>query len=278
MIITLFVIGSIIFVGATLKSSLAQLKNKVDINVYFVTNAEEKEVLAVKQSIEKLAEVASVEYISKEQVLENFKKKHENDELTLQALTELGDNPLGATLNVRAKDPSQYASIAGFLKGDTGVSGGGSSIIDNVNYYQNQIAIEKLTKIIKTADGLGLGITILLILISIVITFNTIRLTIYVAREEISVMKLVGANNMYIRGPFVVAGVMYGLIAAILTLLIFYPVTYSLRHVTENFFTGINLFNYYIANFGQIFLIIVIAGAIIGAISSFLAVRRYLKI
>lgn len=278
MMITLFVIGSIIFVGATLKSSLVQLKNKVDINVYFVTSAKEEDVLAVKQSIEKLAEVSSVEYISREQVLENFKKKHENDELTLQALTELGDNPLGATLNVRAKDPSQYASIAEFLKGDSAVSGGVSSIIDNVNYYQNQVAIEKLTKIIKTADGLGLGVTILLVLISIIITFNTIRLTIYISKEEISVMKLVGANNMYIRGPFVVAGMMYGLISAILTLLIFYPVTYSLRKVTENFFTGINLFDYYVANFGEIFLIIVVSGIIIGAISSYLAVHRYLKI
>lgn len=278
MIITLFVIGSIIFVGATLKSSLAQLKSKVDINVYFVTGAKEEDVLIIKQSIEKLAEVSSVEYISREEVLENFKKKHENDELTLQALTELGDNPLGATLNVKANDPSQYVSIAQFLKGDSAMSPDGSSIIDNVNYYQNQTAIEKLTKIIQTADGLGLGITILLVLISIIITFNTIRLTIYVAREEISVMRLVGANNMYIRGPFVVAGMMYGLIAAILTLLIFYPVTFYLRRVTENFFTGINLFDYYVANFGEIFLIIVFSGMFIGAISSFLAVRRYLKI
>ncbi|MEO8637773.1 MAG: permease-like cell division protein FtsX [Candidatus Taylorbacteria bacterium] len=278
MVITLFVIGSIIFVSATLQSSLLELKKKVDINVYFVTSAKEADILAVKQSIEKLQEVSSVEYISQDQVLANFKKRHENDQLTQQALEEINGNPLGATLNINAKDPSQYGSIAEYLKSDSTLTPGGASIIDKVNYEQNKGAIETLTSIIRIAEKLGFGITLFLIILSIVITLNTIRLTIYTSREEIAVMRLVGANNMYIRGPFVVAGMTYGLISAIITLLLFYPVTFWLGRVTERFFTGINLFNYYINNFGQIFLIIVGSGILIGAISSFLAVRRYLKI
>ena len=278
MVITLFVIGSVIFVGATLESSLDQLKNKVDINVYFVTTAEESDVMHIKESIENLREVSSVEYISRETVLENFQKRHEDDELTLQALDELGENPLGATLNIKAKDPSQYESIASYLKSDSALSSDGTTIIDKVNYYQNKNAIEKLTKIIKTADQVGLGITVLLVALSIVITLNTVRLTIFTSREEIAVMRLVGAHNNYIRGPFMVSGILYGAVAAILTLIIFYPVTYWLKGVTENFFTGINLFHYYIAHFTEIFFLIATSGIIIGALSSFLAVRRYLKI
>jgi len=86
----------------------------------------------------------------------------------------------------------------------------------------------------------------------------------------------VGASSTYIRGPFIVGGMLYGLIAGIITLVLFYPVTAWLGKETANFFIGINIFDYYISNFGQIFLIIIVSGVVIGAISSFLAVRRYL--
>jgi len=117
-----------------------------------------------------------------------------------------------------------------------------------------------------------------MIIISILITFNTLRLVIYMSREEISVMRLVGASTMYIRGPFFVAGAIYGFISAILTLIIFYPITIWLGGATQSFFVGFNIFSYYTSHFGEIFLIIVGSGVIIGSISSYLAVCKYLKI
>ena len=200
MVVTLFVIGSVIFSGAILRSTLLQIKDKVDINVYFLTGAGEADIVAMKKNIERLPEVSSVVYVSREESLANFKKRHENDEFTLQALDELGENPLGATLNIKAKDPSQYESIAEFLKSKSSLSGEGETIIDKVNYYQNKEAIDRLTKIINSANTLGLALTIFLICISILITFNTIRLVIYMARDEISVMRLVGASTGYIFG------------------------------------------------------------------------------
>jgi len=279
MIVTLFVIGSTILSGALLTSTLQQIKDKVDINVYFVTNAEEADVMDVKKSLEGLVEVAPpVVYVSREDALAEFKKRHENDEFTLQALDELDQNPLGATLNIKAKDPSQYASIARFLDSKTTATTGGTGIIDKVNYYQNKDAIDRLTNIINSANRLGFIMTFFLIIISILITFNTLRLVIYMSRDEISVMRLVGASANYIRGPFFVAGAIYGFISAILTLILFYPITIWLGSTTEQFFVGLNIFRYYTANFGQIFLIIVGSGVAIGAISSFLAVRKYLKV
>ncbi|MFZ2523469.1 MAG: permease-like cell division protein FtsX [Minisyncoccia bacterium] len=275
MVVTLFVIGSIIFSGAILRSTLDQIREKVDINVYFVTSAKEDDILAVKKNIERLPEVLTVGYISREEALINFKRRHENDEFTLQALDELGENPLGATLNVKAKDPSQYSSIAEFLNSKS-VSVGG--IVDKVNYYQNKDAIDRLTKIINSADRLGFILTIFLICISILITFNTIRLVIYMAKDEIAVMRLVGASTGYIRAPFFVAGALYGFAAAIITLILFYPVTLWLGKTTSNFFVGLNIFHYYASNFGQIFLLIVASGVVIGSISSFLAVRKYLNV
>ncbi len=278
MMVTLFVIGSVIFSSVVLKTTLDQLRDKVDINVYFITSAKEEDILAMKKSIEQLPEVLPpVEYLSKEEELANFKKRHENDQFTLQALDELGENPLGATLNIKAKDPSNYEGIAKFIESKSSESVS-NSIIDKVNYYQNKEAIDRLTKIINSANSLGLVLTLFLVAISILITFNTIRLVIYMSRDEISVMRLVGASDRYIRGPFFVAGAIYGFLSAIITLLIFYPVTLWLGGATANFFVGLNIFNYYTENFGEIFLIIVGSGVLIGSVSSYLAVRKYLRV
>lgn len=277
MTVTLFVIGSLFFLGATLDASLKTLESKVDVNVYFVTDASEDEIISLKERIESLPEVASVEYVSRDTALERFRERHENDQLTLQALDELSDNPLGASLNIRAKETSQYEGIAKFLQTETAL-GGETSVIDNVNYFQNKAAIDKLASIINAAETFGFALTLTLVIATVIITFNTIRLAIYSAREEIAVMRLVGASNMYIRGPFMFEGMMYGFISGIITLLIFYPITWWLGPMTESFFGDINLFRYYIGDFGRIFLIIVGSGIIFGAVSSYLAVRKYLRV
>lgn len=278
MVVTLSVIASIIFMNATLSSTLDQIRGRVDINVYFIRTATESDILTIKKDLQALPQVSSVEYISRDQALQDFKDKHQNDQLTLQALSELGDNPLSATLNIRAKDPSQYEGIATFLNSKNAVSTDGTPIIDKVNYYQNKAAIDKLSRIIDSARNLGVAITAILALISIIITFNTLRLVIYTSREEIAVMKLVGASNRYIRGPFVISGILYGLIAALITLLIFYPLTYWLGPKTANFFTDINVYQYYLANLGQISLILFGSGIIIASISTYLAVKKHLNV
>lgn len=282
MVVTLFVIGSIIFSGAVLRGTLAEIKNKVDINIYIVKTADENSIMDLKKSLEQLPEVAPpVVYVSRDDALANFRKLHENDQITLQALDELGDNPLDATLNVRTKELSQYSGVVSYL----GLSGTDCTsleskfpIIDKVNYCNNKSAIDNLTNLIDSANKLGFALTIFLIVISVLITFNTIRLVIFMSKDEIAVMRLVGASAGYIRGPFFVAGAIYGFISALITLILFYPVTLWLGKTTAQFFVGINVFNYYIANFGQIFLIIVISGVALGSVSSFLAVRKFLKV
>ncbi len=278
MMVTLFTLGSVLFSGAVLNASLAQLREKVDVNVYFMTNSPESDILALKGELEKLPEVASVEYISREQALANFEERHQNDQTILNALGELDDNPLGAVFNVKARETSQYETIATFLESDAALGSGDQVIIEKVNYYDNKPVIEKLSDIVESADRLGFALSTVLIILSLIITFNTIRLAIYTAREEISVMRLVGASSAYVRGPFVVEGVMYGVASAIIVLALFYPLTLWVGPFTERFFGAINLFEYYLSNFGQMFLILLGSGVVLGALSSYLAVRRYLKV
>jgi cell division transport system permease protein len=281
MTVTLFVVGTTLFAGVILNSALADLRDKADVNVYFVPGAPEDEILQLKQSLEARPEVASVEYVSSEQALADFREGHQNDQLTLQALDELGSNPLGAVLNVRAKDIAQYDAIGQFLQSQESVSTGQSSIIDKINYFdvQHRAALDhRLGQITGSAQRLGLAVIVLLILTTIAIAFNTLRLAIYTSRDEIHVMRLVGAGAFFIRAPFMVEGMLYGLVAAVITLLLFYPLTWWVGSSTANFFGGVNVFSYYVSHFPLFFLIIAGTGVVLGAVASFLAVRRYLKI
>ena len=278
MFITLFMISSLIFMGAILKFSLQEIKNKVDINVYFTANAQESDILSLKKSIESISEVSSVTYTSSDQALADFKDRHKDDALTLQALDELGTNPLTASLSIKAKEPSQYESIAKFLGGEDPSSPSSNPIIEKVNYYQNKLVIDKLTQITDAVNTMGFWLAIIFLLISIVITFNTIRLAIFISRDEISVMRLVGASGRYIKGPFVVSGILYGIVSATLVILVFFGLTYWLGGISKNFFVGLDLFDFYLKNFGEIFLIVFGSGIALGAISSYLAVRKYLRI
>lgn len=278
MTITLSVIGSIIFTQVTLQTTLMQISDKVDVNVYFVTTAEEGDILALKTALEGLPEVATTEYVTKDKVYEEFRARHENDSLTLQALDELEENPLGAILNIRAKETSQYASIAQFLESSDLLKKNETPIIDKVNYQQNKVAIDKLASIIASSEKIGLFLTAVLVVLSILITFNTIRLAIFTSKDEIAVMRLVGASSAFSRGPFIVQGVMAGFSSAVIALALFYPVTYWLAPFTTDFFSGLNLFDYYVDHFPQFFLIIVGSGITLGSVSSVLAVRRYLKV
>ena len=272
MVLTLFVFGGLFFSNVLLTSALEQLEEKVDISVYFKTSAEEDEVLALKSSVEKLAEVREVEYISREQALLEFQERHRENSLITQSLEELGDNPLGASLNVKAENPNQYEAISRFLEAQSF-----ENIIDKINYRQNQLVIERLSQILNSSRALGLGVTIVLAVIAILVAFNTVRLAIYTSRDEISIMRLVGAANSYIRGPFLVEGMIHGLLASIATIVIFWPLVAWLGPKAERFFGGPNLLDYYFSNFLWIFLMLLTLGVTLGVISSLIATRRYLN-
>lgn len=287
MTLSLSILGSLIFGSAFGRALIQEVKDKVDINVYFTLNAQESDIFAMRKTIEALPEVLKVEYISREQALTDFREKWKDNALMIQGLEEIGSNPFPAVLNIKAKEPSQYAGIATFLDGKAAVAGG-ANIVDKVNYNQNKLIIDRLGRIIPAVERSGSIIAILFSIIAVIIVFNTIRLIIFTSKDEISVMKLVGASNLYIRGPFVISGVMYGVFSGILTLIIlaifaFYSdaliMKFSGIQNVNDFSLLANVFSgYFLQNFGQIFLIIMGSGIILGAIASYMSVRRYLRV
>jgi len=281
MTFTLSTIGLALFSGVILQTTLEEFRDKADMNIYFTTDAPESAILELQATLSALPEVESIDYVSREIALAQFRERHQNDQLTLQALEELEENPLGAVLNVKAHEITQYETIANFLRDEQeALTAGSSQIIEKINYYdeQHRQAIERLAQITDSARLIGLAVISLFIAITIAICFNTLRLAIYTSRDEISVMRLVGATGGYIRAPFMVEGVLYGLVAGAVTLILFYPLTWWLGDATAGFFGGVHVFRYYLMNFGLFFLVIMGSGVLLGAVASALAVRRYLKV
>ncbi len=264
--------GLIVFTFIT-KTSIALLKEKIDISVYFKPATPENEILKIKKQMEALPEIETVEYISRDKALAAFKEKHANDPTISQALEQLAENPLSALLNIKAKDPSQYAALATQLdKNDW------RPLTQKITYRENQIIIDRLSKIIDVSNRLGLIITIVLALTAIIVTFNTVSLAIYSNRDEIGIMRLVGAPNSFITGPYIVEGIMYGVIGALISLIIFWPTVYWGAPYMRYFIDNLDLRAYFFNNFWKLLGYQLLFGITLGIISSNFAIRKYLKI
>jgi cell division transport system permease protein len=277
MTMTLVIIGSLIFLNSLGGDFITYIKDKVDVNVYFDPAAEEPAILELKTELERLPEVAFVSYVSRDDVLIEFRARHQDDqEGYLRALDELGVNPFGAALSIKAKEPSEYEGIASFLEHRM-TDAGGKPFIEDINYGRNKVVIEELESLTTNVGRFGLIIIAIFALASVLITFNTIRLAIYTSREEISVMRLVGASNLYIQGPFVVEGTLYGMASGLVALIAFFPLAWLFQGAVEEGM-GANVLAYYLADFPVFLLVLLGAGALLGALSSYLAVRKYLSV
>jgi cell division transport system permease protein len=273
MTLALLVVGILMVLNLLARDALGTLEDKIDVSIYFKNETLESDVLKVKREIESLPEVKSVEYVSKEKALRDFKEKHQGNEVISQSIAELEGNPLQAVLNVKAHNADQYEVIVGFAE-----SKKYENYIKKIDYGDNRSVINKLNNITKTIEKVGLVVSSIFLVIVVLVTFNTIRLTIYTFRQEIEIMRLVGAPNWYIRMPFVVTGFIYGAVAAIVTLGVSYPVIKYITPRISSFLPGTDMLHYFVTNFWLILGGFFLIGVGLGILSSFIAVRRYLKI
>ena len=272
MVLAIFTAGSLILFQVLLNSTLDEVSKKIDITVYFKLDAPEDEILRIEKMVSGLAEVESVQFVSSQQALEEFKRRHDDNALISSALDELGSNPLGANLRIQSKDPTNYSTISLFFdKQDFGV-------VDKINYQQNERIFTRLASVISVTRKVGLSVSLVLGAIAFLVAFNTIRLAIYTSRDEIGIMRLVGASTWYVRGPFLIEGVIHGFFASVVAMLTFWPLTLWLGPKARDFFGGVDLFEYYATNLFQFFFVLLLVGVVLGVLSSFIATRRYLKI
>jgi len=272
LLITVSLVTSLFIFKGSSDFLIASIQEKVDISVYFNEESDEEEILSVKSEVSRIPEVKKVQYISKEEALKKFIERHKDEPLLMESLTEVG-NPFLASLNIQAWQPGQYEQISRFLE-NTPFNG----IIDKIDYYKRKTAIEKLSLITAGINRTGIFASIIFAILAVLITFNTIRLAIYNSREEIKIQRLVGASNQFIRGPFLVQGVIAGIIATLITLLIFLPTLSFLKPKIESMMEGLDVYAFFITHLGTIILLQLVTGIALGAFSSAIAIRRYLRV
>ncbi|MEK7555070.1 MAG: permease-like cell division protein FtsX [Patescibacteria group bacterium] len=273
MILALIVFNGLIVFSVLTDTAVASLQDKIDISVYFKSNAPEDEILKISRALQDLEEVKDVEYISQEKALEVFKERHKDDPTIEQALKELEENPLLASLNIKASDPTKYGDIAEYLSTENF-----TELIDEVTYNQSRGAIDRLNKIVNTVKRVGLGLTIFLALTAALVTFNTISLAIYSNREEIGIMRLVGASNAFINGPYLVEAIIFGIFSAVVSLIIVAPFVDLAAPYIQSFIPEMDLKNYFYSNLFNLFGYQLLFGIGLGVVSAAIAIRRYLKI
>jgi len=273
MVLVLFLFSGLMSLNYLSSQVVLGLEEKVDISVYFKNDASEEEIAKVKNDLELLGTVKNVEYVSKDQALSEFKERHAGDTLVQDSLAELDENPLQASLNVKAEDSSQYASIVTFLEGNKF-----RSLVDKINFYENEQVIKRVLSISGGLRNWGFLLTMALALIAVLVTFNTVRLTIYSQKQEIEIMRLVGGSNWHIKAPYLVEGGMYGTLAAVIVVIIFYPVAYFVSPKIETLMPGVSLISYFVSNIFQFVPLVFFIGILLGVTSSFVAIRRFLKI
>ncbi|HRS47786.1 MAG TPA: permease-like cell division protein FtsX [Candidatus Paceibacterota bacterium] len=270
--IALFIFLSLMLFNFFTGEIIKIIENQIDLSIFFKNEVIEEDIIKTRDIISQLPQVAQVNYISKEQALEEFQSRHSEDEVINRALEELGDNPLQASLEIKAKDSSQYQEIVNFIE-----TSDISNNISKVNFTENKLIIDRLNQITRTVERIGLILTIIFAGLTILIAFNFIRVSIYSFREEINIMRLVGASRSFIRGPFIVSGLITSIIAAITVFLIFWLLAYLGSPYVNSFVPEINFYAFFVQNWFKLFAFEFLAGIVLVLISTFLATNKYLK-
>lgn len=277
MVVTLTIILISLIVNTTLSSTINQITDKIDVSVYLVDGLDADERNQLMAELEKLPNVASVSYLSKEQVLETYKEDNAGNPELLQAISQT-NNPLPATIRVKPVNLDRVQEIQTFLESDEA-----KDLQSEPPSYSGdrKEAIDKISHAARVLQQVGIAGVVLFALVSVLIIFNTIQMAIFNRRDEISIMRLLGASTRYIRGPFIVESVLYGIISAIISTLLIKLLFVASSSTLQASSLGLLDISYAQRFFDDNFWLLLgaelVAGIIIGAASSTIATHRYLR-
>lgn len=274
LILALLSVNILLIVTFISKTAIKAIEQKIDINLYLSADADENQINSLKDKIKQLNQTLEVYYISKTEALESFKKQNQNKPEILQALRELGKNPLTPILVIKPNNLESFDELINKLNQIK------SEIIESRNFTDYKIILNKINNITNKVSEIGILISFIFVFITLLVVFNTIRVSIYTHRKEISIMRLVGASNFFIYTPFLLSVIIYALMGVILTIIIFYPFLSLLQSYLETFFINynINIITYFNDNFLKIFGLQSLGMIIINVLASLMAIRKYVRV
>jgi len=279
MTVTLTIVLFLVITNATFSNTIAQINSKINISVYLNDSVTNQQVSSLEQQLRQLPNVKSVSYVSKDEALAEYKAENSTNTQLLEAIDETG-NPLPASIVIEPINIGKIQDIRNFLNKPANVALQDSELGDNYAGDRKQ-AIDKIAKTTNLLREAGIISVVIFALISSLIIFNTLRMAIFNRRDEITIMRLLGATSWYIRGPFVVESVSYGIIAGLVSILFIrgvFSTASSTLQATSFGLLDIGYANtFFTKHFWLLLTLQLLAGILLGAVSSVIATRRFLK-
>ncbi len=251
------------------------VKAKSEIYIDLTEDAKQAQVEFLVTELNKLEDIREVIYITPSETLERFKEEHINDEVIIASLESLSANPFTGSLKLSVNDISKFDALLTELSRD---EYGQILEINNSEFYEAKDLLNVISDYSKKIEKAGFGISLFFVLISIIVVFNTIQMGIYSHREEIGIMKLVGASNWFVRSPFIIESILYSIISVVVMILMFYPLAVYVQPHIDNFLGEytLDLVASVSNNFLWVFGLEIGIAILITVLSSLFATRRYL--
>jgi cell division transport system permease protein len=277
MVVTLTIVLFSVITNAAFGNTIAQITNKIDVSIFLQDSDTAAQTTQLLTQLKALPDVKSVQYFSKAQALQQYEEQNSGNQQLVTAINETS-NPLPATIIIKPLNLNQLASIKNFLNEPTIIP----LQSDPPSYSGNlKTAIDKITHATDVLRKIGVVTVVVFAIICALIIFNTIQMAIFNRRDEISIMRLLGASTSYIRGPFIIESAIYGIIAAVLSVVIVNAAFLAASNALQASSLGlldISYANNYFDNHFWLLLTMQLAlGIVLGAVSSTIATRRYLK-
>lgn len=278
MTITLLIIFVTLAARQVLVDTVATIKDRVDMSIYVKTDTTDAQAKDIQKEIEKLSSVKTVTYISPEQARKNFANENKTDSQTLDALNE-ATNKLPGTFRVNIVDINDPSELDRFVKTNEVYKEHADPDRPASFSGERRSAIQNIGRWVEFAERAGVVASVVFIVISSLIVFNTIRMAIFNRKEEIQMMKLIGADRSFIRGPFIVEAIVYGVIAAVIATVLGMAGLYASKDKLASYEVSVNgTVEGLTVYIGVVLVGMILVGALIGVISSLFATRKYLKI
>ena len=251
------------------------VKAKSEIYIDLTEEAKQAQVEFLVGELNKLEDIREVVYISPSETLERFREEHQNDEVIMASLESLSTNPFTGSLKISVNDIEKFDALLTEL---SRAEYGDVLEINNSEFYEAKDLLRVISEYSHKVEQVGFGISMFFIIISIIVVFNTIQMGIYSHREEIGIMKLVGASNWFVRSPFIIESVLYSVFSVVLMIILFYPLALYIQPHIDNFLGeySLNLISSVSNNFLWVFGLEIAIAILITVISSIFATRRYL--
>jgi cell division transport system permease protein len=273
MSLALYLVGIAVFLGFGVLQVIDTVESRVNVSMYFDFTVSEAKILEIKEDLENrsIEQIQSVSYISRDQALNDFLVREGESEEIKEALNMIGDNPLPASLVIVAFDTIDYDKINTFLYQEYG------EYILETNHEQNKAVIDEIHSVIVFVRNSGIVLGVLFAIIAVLVTLNTIRMSLYAHRNEFEIMRLVGASNIYVKLPTLVEGLLYGLASGIISSIFLIISVLISDPLAKKLIENIDISAFYAQSILIVVCVMILLGMILGFCSSYIGVRRYLE-